>query len=95
MKSSNLIEEKLFGYEDFLSYCRESGKIFVEDLDRDDFIAYRAEYSVSRERVEQIKTLINFQEQNLAEKNLLRKIFPVRRTSRIILLDFLNKSFWI
>lgn len=64
----SLIEEKLFGqHEDFLKYCRESGKKFVDELDREDFIAYRAEYSVPREKVEQIKNLLGFRER-LAEK---------------------------
>ena len=54
LKSNSLIEEKLFGHEDFLMYCKEAGKRFVGKLDREDFIAYRAEYSVPREQVEQI-----------------------------------------
>ena len=64
MHINNLIEEKLFGYTDFLQYCKESGKKFVEELDGEDFIAYSAEYSVPHEQVEQIKKLLNFQEQN-------------------------------
>ena len=68
MQSNSLIEEKLIGYPDFLRYCKEAGKQFVDELDREDFIAYRVEYSVSRERVEQIKKLLNFQEQKSAER---------------------------
>ena len=68
LHSNSLIEEKLFGYPDFIRYCKESGKRFVEELDREDFIAYRAEYSVSRERVDQIKSLLNFQEQKFTER---------------------------
>ncbi len=68
MKNNDLIEEKLFGYPDFLRYCKESGKRFVNELDREDFIAYRAEYSVPREQVEQIKTLLNFRKQNPREE---------------------------
>ena len=67
LQSNNLIEEKLFGYKDFLRYCKESGKRFVNELDREDFIAYRAEYSVPREKVEQIKALLNFQEHKSGE----------------------------
>ena len=70
MQSNNLIEEKLLGYKDFLRYCKESGKRFVNELDREDFIAYRAEYSVPREQVEQIKALLNFQEQKSSEEIL-------------------------
>ena len=62
LHSNNPIKEKLLGYEDFLSYCKESGKRFVDELDREDFIAYRAEYSVSHEQVEQIKKLLGFRE---------------------------------
>ena len=68
MQRKNLIKEKLFGYPDFIRYCQESGKKFVDELDREDFIAYRAEYSVSRERVEQIKKILNFQEKKTAEE---------------------------
>ena len=66
----NLIAEKLFGrHEDFLRYCEEAGKQFVDELDREDFIAYRSEYSVAREEIEQIKILLNFQEQS-PQKNI-------------------------
>lgn len=70
MHSNSLIEEKLFVYEDFLRYCKEAGKRFVNELDREDFIAYRAEYSVPREQVEQIKALLNFQVQKSSEEIL-------------------------
>ena len=63
------IEEKLFGHENFLRYCKESDKKFVEELDREDFIAYRAEYSVPREQIEQLKIQLGFDEQKSAEKN--------------------------
>lgn len=62
LHSNSLIEEKLFGYPDFIRYCEESGKKFIDELDKEDFIAYRAEYSVSREQVEKIKNLLDFQE---------------------------------
>ena len=69
MQSNNLIEEKLSGqHENFLKYCQEAGKKLVDELDREDFIAYRSEYAVSRKQVEQIKTLLNFQEQKSVEK---------------------------
>ena len=68
MQSNNLIEKKLLGYEDFLKYCEESGKKFIDELDKEDFIAYRAEYSVSREQVEKIKNLLDFQEHKPAEE---------------------------
>ena len=51
MQDNNLIEEKLRGqYEDFLRYCEESCKKFVDELDKEDFIAYRVGYSVKREQ---------------------------------------------
>ena len=66
----NLIAEKLFGrHEDFLKYCKEAGKKFVDELDREDFIAYRSEYSVAREEIEQIKILLDFQEHS-PQKNI-------------------------
>ena len=70
LHSNSLIKEKLFGYEDFLRYCKEASKRFVNELDREDFIAYRAEYSVPREQVEQIKALLNLQEQKSSEEIL-------------------------
>ena len=69
MLASVFIEEKLSGqYKSFLNYCQEAGKRTVDELDREDFIAYRSEYAVSREHVEQIKKLLDFQEQKLAEE---------------------------
>lgn len=67
MQSNNLIEEKLFGYENFLKYCKESGKKFIDELDREDFIAYRSEYSASREQIEQIKKLLGVHEKKSIE----------------------------
>lgn len=70
LQDNNLIEEKLRGqYEDFLRYCEESGKKFVYELDKEDFIAYRVGYSVAREQVEQIKNLLDFQKQKIVEEN--------------------------
>ncbi len=74
MQRNNFIEERLFGHEDFLRYCKESGKRFVDELNREDFIAYRAEYSVPREQVEQIKKLLDFQEQNSARRILSQDV---------------------
>ena len=63
------IEEKLLGrHRNFLSYCKESGKKFVSELDREDFIAYRVEYSLTREQVERIKKLLGFQERRSVTK---------------------------
>lgn len=71
MQASVSIEEKLFGrHESFLKYCQEAGKKVVDELDREDFIAYRSEYAVPRKEVEQIKTLLNFQERESSEKIL-------------------------
>ena len=64
-----LIAEKLSGqHENFLRYCQEAGKKFVAELDREDFIAYRSEYCVPREQVEQIKRLIDFRERTPVEE---------------------------
>lgn len=67
--TKSLIEEKLSGrYRNFLKYCRESGKNFVEELDREDFIAYRSEYDVSHEDIKQLKNLLDFQEKISTEE---------------------------
>ena len=69
MQANVFIEEKLSGqHKSFLNYCQEAGKKVVDELDREDFIAYRSEYAVSREQVEQIKTLLNFQDKNPSEE---------------------------
>ena len=69
MQANVFIKEKLSEqHESFLKYCQEAGKKFVDELDREDFIAYRSEYAVSREQVEHIKILLNFQEQESVEK---------------------------
>lgn len=49
-------------------YCKESGKRFIGELDTEDFIAYRAEYAVPREHVEQLKGLLGFHEHKLVEE---------------------------
>ncbi|MBR7025510.1 MAG: hypothetical protein IKI08_05825 [Selenomonadaceae bacterium] len=71
MQANVFIKEKLSEqHESFLKYCQEAGKKFVDELDREDFIAYRSEYAVSREQVEHIKILLNFQEQKSSEEIL-------------------------
>lgn len=68
MQANVFIEEKLSGqYKNFLKYCQEAGKRFVNELNREDFIAYRAEYSVPREEIKQIKNLLDFQEKNFGD----------------------------
>ncbi|MBQ6006858.1 MAG: hypothetical protein IJS81_10830 [Selenomonadaceae bacterium] len=80
MQTNVFIKEKLSGqHESFLRYCQEAGKKLVAELAGEDFIAYRAEYSVPREYVEQIKTLLNFQEQKSGEK-----ISPSRNSEEIL-----------
>lgn len=79
LQSNNLIEEKLFGqHESFLKYCQEAGKKVVDELDKEDFIAYRSEYAVSRKQVEQIKALLNFQEKKHDEE-----IYPPQNISDV------------
>lgn len=59
----NLIKERLLGrYPKFLQYCKESGKYFVNELDREDFITYRAEFSVSHNQIEQLKKILGFRD---------------------------------
>lgn len=59
MNERILIETKLSGrYKNFLEYCADSEKIFIDELSETDFIAYRAKYAVSREEIEILKTLV-------------------------------------
>ena len=61
MTTRTFIADKLNArHEDFLRYCSEAGKNFVDELDEEDFIAYRTEYSVAREDVERLKMLLDF-----------------------------------
>lgn len=56
MEKRFLIEEKIQDeYKNFLEYCGDSGKIFVDELTETDFVAYRTKYAVSREEVEILK----------------------------------------
>lgn len=62
MSERVLIETKLQGrYKNFLEYCADSGKIFIDELSEPDFIAYRAKYAASREEAELLRNLINSQ----------------------------------
>ena len=60
LRQNNLITETLHGYKNFLQYCKDVGKKSVDELDSEDFIAYRSEYSAPREQVELIKNLLGF-----------------------------------
>ncbi|MBR0288008.1 MAG: hypothetical protein IJQ82_03415 [Selenomonadaceae bacterium] len=69
MHGQNFLVKKLsWHYEDFLKYCQEAGKTFVEELDREDFIAYRSEYAVSHKEIEQLKNALNFQDKQPVEE---------------------------
>lgn len=69
MKRDNLIKDKLFGKDEkFFQYCKESGKQFVDELDREDFIAYRAEYAVSRAQIVRLKNVLGFRERRATER---------------------------
>ena len=69
VQGQNFIVKKLsWHYEDFLKYCQEAGKTFVEELDREDFIAYRSEYAVSHKEIEQLKNALNFQNKQPVEE---------------------------
>ena len=82
MKNIAIIREKLSDqHKSFLKYCQESGKNFIEELDREDFIAYRSEYAAPRESVAQIKKLLNFQ-----EHQPIRKMAVLQKNSAIPLL---------
>lgn len=68
-----LIEDKLNGrYKNFLTYCQDAGKKFVHELRDEDFIAYRAEYSVSREEVDELKNFLSLKDSST--KTLIFKI---------------------
>ena len=63
------IAEKLNGqHENFLKYCQAADKNFVEDLTDEDFIEYRTEYFLPRSEVEQLKTLLDFQDSKTPKK---------------------------
>ncbi len=53
------IEDKLNGrHKNFLKYCSDAGKIFIRELTDEDFIAYRAEYFISREEIAELKNFL-------------------------------------
>ena len=69
MLTKTLIAEKLNGqHENFLKYCKAADKNFVEELTDEDFIEYRTEYFLPRSEVEQIKTLLDFQDERTPKK---------------------------
>lgn len=45
-------------YSDFLSYCSSSGKNFISDLTKVDFVAFRTISGQTREYIEKIKTML-------------------------------------
>lgn len=45
-------------YSDFLSYCREAGKVFAEELDAADYIAYRAQFGRTKKEGKEIRAII-------------------------------------
>ena len=54
-----LIKKQLSGnHKDFLKYGQESGKVFVDELDKEDFVAYRSEYAVGHETIEFLKNAL-------------------------------------
>lgn len=63
-------------HEDFLKYCADAGKIFIHELTEEDFIAYRAEYSVSRDEIADLKKILyseDTQEYSKVEDSELHK----------------------
>ena len=83
-----LIKEKLRGqYENFLKYCEETNKTFIEELNGEDFKTYSAKYSVPQDEVEQLKNTLNFKEIPASEKILPEKKsfqdFPLRKIFKI------------
>ena len=88
MTIKTLIKEKLRGqYENFLKYCEETNKTFIEELNGEDFRAYSTKYSVPQEEVEQLKNALNFKEIPASEKILPEKKsfqdFPLRKIFKI------------
>lgn len=72
------ISEKLFGqHEDFLNYCRKSGKVFVNEISAKDFCLYQAAYSVTDEEIEELRKLLEFDE----AKDAVRKYFNIEDIS--------------
>ena len=65
-------------------YCGEAGKRLVDELDGEDFIAYRTEYSVTCEDVERLKLLLDFRD-SLPNENFhaSRQIFRSEANSSL------------
>ena len=89
MAIQTLIKEKLRGrYENFIKYCEETNKTFIEQLNGEDFRAYSAKYSVPQDQVEQLKDALNFKEIPASEKVILPEKksfqdFPLRKIFKI------------
>ena len=58
-KSEKIIDRIPQKFSDFLSFCDESGKQYVSELNGFDFVAFRTRYSKTREEVNEIKDIIN------------------------------------
>ena len=73
------IKEKLQGnFENFIHYCEDSGKLFIDELKPEDFIAYRSAYSVSKVEVEQIKNLLYNSKILTENKTTLKDYFEIQ-----------------
>ena len=71
MAEKFLIEEKLLeSHENFLEYCRETGKRFVGELSEEDFVAYGAKYFVSRAELVQLKILLGVKDSKRGRKKI-------------------------
>ena len=82
-----LIEDKLRGeYPDFLKYCKDAGKKFVHELRDEDFIAYRTKYSVSRDKITELKIFLSFQNKPSVQ-------YKTKITDAILSADSLHKIF--
>ena len=83
MSSRVEIKDKLQNsYKNFLQYCSETRKNFVDELSAEDFIAYRTEYSVSKEEIEQLKSFIYSSEESFSgdsnSGDSLRNYFKIK-----------------
>ena len=46
-------------YSDFLTFCSVSGKVFISELTKIDFVTFRTSSGQSRNYIETIKTMLN------------------------------------
>lgn len=100
MNTKRTIKEILNGnYEKFFCYCLDADKRFADELKPEDFVAYRAEYSVSREEIEEIKNLIyastskNFDASKTILKNYLKiEDFEPYKNIPLESLNFSNRA---